>query len=508
MAEPKDQSRVKQLDHRDLQRSTQKASTLQEKKVLLRHLAVAKESPEAFDLVIIGGGSAGFAAALKAHELQLKTLIVNAGLPLGGTCLNAGCVPTKRLLYTAELLSRAENLLLPGLELSVKEFDAAKALEGARELVAQWRERDCAILKDLDYVTYQAGWGVLSSKNTVRIGDQTVSARKIIIATGSKAFIPPVEHINHVGFITNAELFAMKRVPESMLIIGGGSVGLEFAQMFKRFGVRVTLLECSRTIFRRGDLQFAACLEEILKHEGIILGKGVVLKSARRDKDLKIITGSIDGKLCEWSGHEILVATGKTPTTRSLGLEKVGVRVSERGAIIVNAYMQTSEPDIFAVGDVTSAPVRIETTAAQEGRIAVENAFFSLGKSIDYHHVPYALYTDPELAFVGLREQDISNPAEYRFLFFRSILLRGQLLLIVWERLKWLFIKQPSRFVGFIFWGLMPRKLLARQLYWLPRKILLMMCLIIYRFTLRFLRRFSLWPANFMRMINSFIFSF
>src|SRR3989344_4913870 len=323
-----------------------------------------------FDLIIIGGGAGAFAAAIRANELKAKTALVNAGLPLGGTCVNVGCVPSKTLLYAGEILHHSKHHGVAGVELEVKNFDFQKVVQDELSLVEKLR------------------------------------AEKFIIAAGSTASVPPIEGIREAGFITHIEALKMPKQPKELVVIGAGPLGLEFAQMFARFGTKVTILQRGDSIFPHSEKALTDRLAEILAKEGITIKTNVEVKSARKESDKRIVSYQIGEAQEEVSADEILLAAGKTPNTQGLGLDIAGIEIDKRQAVAVNQNFQTSNKNIFAVGDVTNGPLRLEPTAGREGTLAAENALKDTTLSIDYNAVPYTIFTDPQLAGVGFTEDE------------------------------------------------------------------------------------------------------
>jgi len=382
---------------------------------------------ENYDLIIIGGGAGAFAAAIKANELGAKTLMVNKGLPLGGTCVNVGCVPSKRLLWAGEVMHQAKHHNIPGIDIEIKNFDFQKVVEDELDLVERLRkEKYEKVLKHLEHVKFIDGKATFVSPNEIEVNPSTssgetvqkLSAKKFLIAAGSTATVPQIESIREVGFLTHIEALKVKKQPKELIVIGAGAVGLEFAQMYARFGTKVTILHRGSSIFR-GEEELITRLAEILTNEGIAIKTSVQVKSARKEGGKKVVSYIIDGKKEEVSGDEILLATGKTPNTQGLNLDKVGIEIDpsthsassgQAGtgqAIKVNPEFQTSQPHIFAVGDVTNAPLRLEPTAGRESTLAAENALKCTQNSIDYNSVPWTIFTDPQLAGVGLSEEQV-----------------------------------------------------------------------------------------------------
>ena len=360
-----------------------------------------------FDLIIIGGGAGAFAAAIRANELKAKTAMINAGLPLGGTCVNVGCVPSKRLLRAAEIVHLSQNHEIPGLELDIKNFDFPTVIRDEIDLVSRMRkEKYKKVLRGLESVSFMEGYAKFLSENEVVVNTKTLRADRIIIATGSKAKTPPIKGIEKAGFVTHIEALNIQRLPEKLTIIGAGPVSIEFAQMFSRFGGKVTIVKRSSGILRFAEQELADRLSEILIREGINIITNAQVKRAYKSNEKKVLAITVAGQEQEIEGDEILMASGKTPNTQDIGLDAVGVRLDRKKAIIVNEFFQTSRHHIFAVGDVVNLPARYETTAGREGTLAAENALKGSMHNIDYDAVPFTVFADPQLAGVGLTEEE------------------------------------------------------------------------------------------------------
>ncbi|MEX0931040.1 MAG: mercury(II) reductase [Candidatus Paceibacterota bacterium] len=387
-----------------------------------------------YDLIIIGGGAGAFAAAIKANELGAKTAIINAGLPLGGTCVNVGCVPSKTLLWAGEVMHQAKHHGIPGVDIEVKNFDFKKIVQDELSLVKKMRqEKYEKVLNSLEHVTFIEGKASFVSKNEVEVypvrnsegsqrevsngvngptfaeataGKEKLSAEKFIIAAGSTATVPDIDGIKETGFITHIEALRLEKQPEELVVIGAGPVGLEFAQMYARFGTKVTVLQRGPAVLPQVEKPLTDRLTEVLKKEGITIITNAEVTKAHADGNKKVVTYNVDNKEQTVQGDEILLAAGKTANTQSLNLEAVDVKVNERQSVVVNETLQTSNKNIFAVGDVTNAPARYETTAGREGTLAAENALKGTHLSIDYNTVPFTIFTDPQIAGVGTNESE------------------------------------------------------------------------------------------------------
>jgi len=360
-----------------------------------------------YDLIIVGGGAGAFAAAIRANELKAKTAMINAGLPLGGTCVNVGCVPSKTLVHAAEVLHQAKRHNIPGIELEIKNFDFSKVIEDELNMVKALREEKYEkVLKHLEHVEIVSGRAKFVSKHEVEVNGKKLTADKFIVAAGSTARVPDIKGIKEAGYITHIEALKLRKLPKELIVVGAGVQGLEFAQVFSRFGSKVTILQRGPSIFPLGEKELVLRLAEVLSKEGIAIKTNVQIKSAGKKGNKKILAYEIDGKLMEISGDEILLTAGKIPNTEGLALDKAGVEINDRRAVAVNKYFQTSAEHIFAVGDVTNLPLRLEPTAGREGTLAAGNALNNTKNSIDYNSVPYTVFTDPQLAGVGFTEDE------------------------------------------------------------------------------------------------------
>ncbi len=300
----------------------------------------------------------------------------------------------------------AKNHNVDGIEFEIKKFDFHKVVKDEITMVKMSRKNKYEkVLANLEYVTLIEGYAKFAGKKEIEVNKEKLSTEKFIIVTGSTANVPPIKNINEVGFVTHIGALQLEKQPKELVIIGAGPVGLEFSQMYSRFGTKVTILQRGKSIFGSGEPKLIARLAEILQNEGIVIKTNVNIKSARKKSGKKIITFEIDGKQEEISTDKILLAAGKTPNTKDLGIENIGVEVNNKHAIVVDKFFQTNNPYVFAIGDVSNAPLRLETTAGHEGTLVAENATSETKNSIDYDSVPYTIFTDPQFASVGWTEE-------------------------------------------------------------------------------------------------------
>jgi len=300
----------------------------------------------------------------------------------------------------------AKNHHIDGIELVVKKFDFNKVVKDELAMVEMARrDKYEKVLANLEYVSLIEGMAKFVGEKEIEVNGEIFSAEKFVIATGSTVSVPPIKKIKEVGFITHVEALRLETQPKELVVIGAGPVGLEFAQMYSRFGTKVTILQRGESIFSNGERELVDRLSEILKKENIIIKTKVNVKSARKQNGKKVISYEIDGVVEEVSVDEILIATGKIPNTKNLALENVGVKMNDRQAIMVDKFFQTNKLNIFAIGDVSDSPLRLETTAGHEGTLVAENVISGTQNSIDYDSVPYTIFTDPQFASVGWTEE-------------------------------------------------------------------------------------------------------
>lgn len=360
---------------------------------------------EHFDLTIVGGGAAGFAAAIKADELGAKTALINAGLPIGGTCVNVGCVPTKFLLEVCEMNHQSRNPRFQSLSVSDIKLDFQKVMQEKDELVLALRKRNYEDLLDkLKNVKYFNGYAKFISEKQVQVNGDIFESDKFIIATGSSPKILPIPGLKENGFITNREALELKKLPETLLIIGGGPIGLEFAQIFSRLGSKVILIELLDRILPQAEPLISKELRKYLSQEFEIY-TNTKTKSVENKNGKKVVNVEIEREEKKFEVDEIFVAAGLTGNTKDLGLEKISVKIDKNGFIVVDKNLKTSKENIYAAGDVKGQPW-LETVAAKEGKIACENLLENTSKEIDYSVIPYAIFTSPQVASVGMKEQD------------------------------------------------------------------------------------------------------
>jgi len=344
------------------------------------------------------------------------------GTVVGGTCVNVGCVPSKNLITVGNDFYPAAAGRKPfgAIRYGETRLDFRRTMAQKDALVKRLRKEKYAdVLKNLHNVEFKAGMARFVSAKEITVGGDetkgtaaktTLMGEKFVIATGARARIPLVKGIEKVPYLTNEEALSLKERPDSMIVVGGRALGLEFAQMYAHFGTKVTLLQRSDRILPEEEPEISEALKVLLQEEGLAVHTGVRLEevSERKGGKLKVVSAQVNGRRKEFEAEKLLFATGRTPNTENLSLDEVGVQLDQHGFVKVNDEMKTTAPNVWAAGDVIGNPM-LETIAAKEGAVAVNNAINEKAtdrkKTINFNEVPRAVFTYPEVASVGLTEE-------------------------------------------------------------------------------------------------------
>ena len=390
-----------------------------------------------YDLVVLGGGAAAFAALTEASRRGLSTALVNTGLPLGGTCVNVGCVPSKHLLEVGKTAFEPPRRPFVGVQYGEDEpaTDWTTALDEKDRLVAQLREQNYVDVADHFETDIYEGYGRFADREgrspsssraasddstTIEIidgeaEDTTITGEKALIATGSSPRIAPLDGIEDVPYETSETILKRRDLPESIIMIGGGYIGLEWGQILHRMGTDVTILQRSEHILSKMEGQLGRELQRCFEAEGIEVVTDVDIQhvesadavaadgGAQAVEHGIVVTADVDGEHQDFTATDLFVATSVRPNSEGIGLDAIGVEIDGAGAVVVDEHFQTANADVYAAGDVIGEP-ELETVAAKEGNHAVKNAFGDEGKTIDYNAVPKVVFTSPEVAAVGTTE--------------------------------------------------------------------------------------------------------
>lgn len=357
------------------------------------------------DLVVVGGGAAGFAAAIRAHEVGARAVLVNEGTA-GGTCVNVGCVPSKTLIRAAEAHNRAGHHRFAGIEGSSRVTDFGAIIRQKDELVGSLRQSKYVdLLGAYNNVRLLEGRAVFLSPDTIKVDGQVLRAPHLVVTTGSRPWIPPIPGLHEAEPLTSTSAFELQDLPTSLIVLGGRYIALECAQMLARLGSRVTILQRSDHLLPNEDEDLTQALAGYLREEGI-----EIVTSARVARVTRVAGGvvaetRVGGEPRSFRAERVLCATGRRPITEGMGLDAAGVRLGEGGRIIVDDYLQSSTAGVYAAGDVIGEPAFVYT-AAYEGRLAAENALNGNSQKRDYTALPWVIFTDPQVAGVGMNEKE------------------------------------------------------------------------------------------------------
>ncbi|MGI6065388.1 MAG: dihydrolipoyl dehydrogenase [Bacillota bacterium] len=362
------------------------------------------------DLIVIGGGPGGYVAAIRAAQLGAKVVLIEEE-KLGGTCLNRGCIPTKALFKNAQVINTIKSVDEFGINTGDFSFDMKRAQERKKDIVGQLRGGICQLLK-ANGVEYMQGRGRLIDGCSVEVvstvGDkETLDAKNILIATGSLPSMLPIPGMELPGVMTSNEVLELDRVPKSMVIIGGGVVGIEFAGIFHSFGTKVTVLEYLPRILPMMDEEIVKRFTMLFKRRGIKIETGIEVKEVCRGEEGLVVKALGKKGEAEYWGETVLVSAGRSINIDGLNLDEAGVKYNRKGILVDDKY-RTSLPSVYAIGDVIGGQM-LAHVASEEGIAAVENMLGNNGSingSINHDAVPSCVFSFPEIAAVGLTEQE------------------------------------------------------------------------------------------------------
>ena len=359
-----------------------------------------------FDLVILGSGPGGYVAAIRAAQWGLRTAVVEKDDRLGGTCLNVGCIPTKALLFNAEIYDYVKRAKEFGIECGEAKIQW-ETIRARQDQVVRKHNKGLEFLFRKHKIETIRGFGKLQGSRSLRVegpeGGRDVRASNLILATGSEARMLPGLEADGERILTNREILAISSVPESLLIIGAGAVGVEFASIFRRFGSGVVLVEMLPRILPLADEEISQELERSFKKQGIrVLTNTRVEKVAKKDSGVEVVVTQGDSRQT-FQVQKTLVAVGRKPNTEGIGLETTRVE-TERGFIKTDSHMQTAEPGIYAIGDIVAGMPQLAHAASMEGIVAVGKICGKNVPPVNRHRVPDCVYCEPQAASVGLTE--------------------------------------------------------------------------------------------------------
>lgn len=372
----------------------------------LRAASPATPAPGAgdagYDLLVLGAGSAAFAAAIRGRDAGYRVALAEAGT-LGGTCVNVGCVPSKALLAAGAAYWAAGHPRFAGITTSAGRADLAALTAQKDDLVAMLRQEKYAGLVDAYGFEILPGHAAFTGPDTVEVAGRVIRPGAALIATGASPVAPPIPGLAEAGYLTSTTALDLKAVPARLAVIGANAIGLELGQFFLHLGSDVTFLDVADRIAPFEEPEVSEALAGVLAGQGAIVHAPAQVVAVERDGDLRRVRVTVDGAEAVIEADEILVATGRRPSTAGLGLEAAGVAVDARGAVVVDGRLRTTNPRVWAAGDVTGAPQFVYVSAYQ-GALAAGNALLAEDRPADLAGLPRVIFTSPPAAGAGLTE--------------------------------------------------------------------------------------------------------
>jgi len=359
------------------------------------------------DLAVLGGGPGGYVAAIRAAKLGVKTMVIEKE-NLGGVCLNWGCIPTKALYHVAQTIDEIKKADIFGINISGWNLDFKKAMDRKNKVIIAQRQGLAFHFKK-NNIELVMGNGKLISSNKILVTQENgleveVIAKNMIIATGSHAANVPPFNLEDEGVIDNIGILSLNAIPQSLLIVGGGVIGSEFANIFSTFGSSVTIVEMLPRILSTEDIEVSKVIAKAFGKKGINVFTNSVIEEVKKDKE-KFFCRIKGGD--EIVADKVLISVGRKPNSTGIGLEEIGITIDERGFIKADSHLRTNIPNIYAVGDVNGG-LQLAHVASDEGKIAAEN-IAGKDKTMDYRVIPWAVFTSPEIGTVGLNEEQARN---------------------------------------------------------------------------------------------------
>ncbi len=364
-----------------------------------------------YDIIIIGAGSGGLVAAATAAGMGASTLLIE-NRKMGGDCLNYGCVPSKTFLKSSHLMKKIREASKYGITISDAKVSLGAVMERVKDIIKEIEPHDSKERFESLGVDVVFGNGEMHTKNSVKIGNDIYNGKKIIIATGSSAFVPPIKGLDSIEYYTNETIFDMQELPKRLIVLGAGPIGLELGQGFANLGSEVVVIDKNPTLFSKDEPEVASIMHEHLTTDGVDLRLGCSILSFDKNSDGYVVNLSKDEKEFSLVGDAVLVALGRIPNTKKLALSTVGIDTDKRGFITVNDKLQTSVPNIYAIGDVRGKFL-FTHTASYEASVAIKNALITPTFKTNYYNIAWTTYTSPEVAHVGYLAQQAKDLGIY-----------------------------------------------------------------------------------------------
>jgi mycothione reductase len=364
-----------------------------------------------FDLIVIGSG-AGMNVASNAVAHGMDVAVVDRD-PLGGTCLNRGCIPSKVMLYPADVIRMVEEAKAIGVHAKIEKVDFDLIMKRVWEIVLDGRHEIEHSVEQVEQIEFFNVDGSFVSDRTLKVGKERITADTIIIASGARPRIPPIESLEKVGYLTSATIFDVKQPPESLIIVGGGYIAAEFAHFFSAIGTRVTVVGRNPRLVPQEEPEVSELLrKKMANYCQVYTGYEAVRAEIKNGLKTVIATNRSDGRPHEFTGQEILIAAGRRSNSDILKPEKTGVETDERGWIKVDPFLRTTKENIWALGDALGGKYMFRHTANYHSQVVWTNAFTEHKHPVDEHAVPHAVFTHPQVASVGMTEDQAKKDHE------------------------------------------------------------------------------------------------
>jgi mycothione reductase len=357
-----------------------------------------------YDVIVIGSGC-GAIIADEAIEHGLKVAMVDKG-PLGGTCLNLGCIPSKMLIYPADRIVEIQQAIRLGIDAEIRDIDFSAIMERMRKSRSEAQKHIRDGISQQEGLDFYEGEGHFTGEYTVEVGGEKIRGRKIFIASGSRPLIPPIKGLDSIDYLTNENVLELEETPDSLIIIGGGYIAVEYGHFFAAMGTKVTVLEMANRLILSEEPEIAALLGKELSKRMKVITNAQVQEVRVSKKGARVVTkNNTIGKPTEFAAQRIMIAVGRRSNADILKVSNTGVETDKRGFIMVNEYLETAKKNIFAVGDAIGRYM-FRHMANREAAIAAANAFYNSKLKVDYSVVPHAIYSHPQVASVGMTEEN------------------------------------------------------------------------------------------------------
>ncbi len=363
----------------------------------------------AYDVIVIGGGPGGYVCAIRCAQLGLKTACVEGRDALGGTCLNVGCIPSKALLHATEMLHETEaNFGKMGLKVLRPDVDWKQMLAYKQDTIDQ-NTKGIEYLFKKNKIDWLKGWGSIPEAGKVKVGDEVHEAKNIVIATGSEPSSLPGVEVDEKVVVSSTGALELTDIPKKLVVIGAGVIGLELGSVYNRLGSEVTVIEFLDVVTPGMDGEIQKTFQRLLKRQGLNFVMGAAVQKTETTKKSAKVTYKLrkDDSEHTIEADAVLLATGRRPYTEGLGLEGVGVEMTERGQVRIDSHWKTNVPGIYAIGDAVEGPM-LAHKAEDEGMAAAETIAGQAGH-VNYGVIPGVIYTHPEVANVGKTEEQLKE---------------------------------------------------------------------------------------------------